>query len=1571
MTKKITSFLQRRVLISMLFIGLSMLGYISYKQLSLELLPYIELPNLLVQITSVRDMDPEYLEREALIPLESSVGTLESVEKIESFAGRRSGVIYVTYESTTNMKYAFLKLQEKIDAAKTALSDDFIVQVIKIDTQDLTNMFMNLQVRGSGGVDRIRTIIDKEIKQEFESIDGIANVEVFGGRLSAVNIVLDNDKSEAYGITPARVRSLISQYRQSTTFIGHVKNHQLKNAVNLVAEYTHISDLENIVVDGARGILLRDIADIYFDTQEETSISRVNGKEAVTIQLVRDTEINLINLAHETRDVIAKLNKKLAYQDIEIVVQQDSAEILEKNLDLIYNLALWGGILAVIILWYFMRNLRLVSVIAVTIPVSVLTAFNFFYAYDISLNSLTLVGIALAVGMLLDNSVVVLENIYRIATREKDYLKATIDGTKQMARSVSAATLTTVAVFLPFVFADEYLIRVVGFQIGVSIISTLLISLFAALVLIPMAAYYFLSRGGQSADTIQFSLTAGKFLPFYNLFLKTMLRFPARTIVLTVAAFVVTVAIALFYGLTESGDVELEDFNLYVTMSEGATLESTDLAVQDLENKFLEIEELQDVVSQIYEQEAILTLKLKEDYKDIADRDLDEIKEFIGDIAHNYRTADVSFDQPANSERFRGSGRGDGGGPMAGMGGGLMSALGLASSGGKVIITGRDFDMMRIVAEDVEGTLDDLSSIDNVRNNATRKRPELHLLFDHEQLSRLGIPLTSIASELAAFQREVSTGMQFKDAENEYDIVIRNAQLEEKKRSDLEQLNIQSENGAVYPLAEISTFVVSEGSAGINRVNQERRIELNYNYVFEVNQSSTLLDAARLEVDDAIQSLAIPAGIAVQIEHEDVDLSDFKFLFVVAFLLIYMILASVFESLLKPFIIMFTIPLAAIGSLWAIIFSGNSIANINVLIGLLILLGIVVNNGIILIDYIQQLRRKKMRQGRAIILAGQARLRPIIITALTTIVAMIPLALGEEQYVTRIAAPFAITVIGGLSLSTILTLVFIPTVYSGLENGLEWFRSLRLRLKILQIVLFIAGAVWIYFYIESWLWQFAVLFTLLLVIPGLTYFVTHSLRQARADYISPDEPITIEINNVYKLFDQAGRFRSEWQRKKDSIQHQELLSLKEKFLKNIWKFILWGFLLYFVYIYLESGFWIVVLMHPFYFITGHISNIFLKNEKPENSKLKKILSAFIHWGLPAVNIAFILFILKSTTAAVFMTIIWYAMLFIHRAGERLTSKVVNINRISGRLSGLIKIFYRFVALVPVIGQRKKPFKALTAVSLKIESGMFGLLGPNGAGKTTLMRIICGVLDQSYGTISINGFDVVEHREELQGLIGYLPQDFGMYENLTAQEFLNYQAILKNILDKNQRDERIDYVLGAVHLQESRDKKIGSFSGGMKQRVGIAQTLLHLPRILVVDEPTAGLDPRERIRFRNLLVELSRERVVIFSTHVIEDIASSCDRVAILNKGELCYLGIPQQMANEAKGKVWQYTISEEEFEKIEDKYNVVHHTRMDDGGIRIRVLADKKPFADALEVHPSLEDAYLWILKAPAKEVIN
>jgi ABC-type multidrug transport system ATPase subunit len=324
--------------------------------------------------------------------------------------------------------------------------------------------------------------------------------------------------------------------------------------------------------------------------------------------------------------------------------------------------------------------------------------------------------------------------------------------------------------------------------------------------------------------------------------------------------------------------------------------------------------------------------------------------------------------------------------------------------------------------------------------------------------------------------------------------------------------------------------------------------------------------------------------------------------------------------------------------------------------------------------------------------------------------------------------------------------------------------------------------------------------------------------------------------------------------------------------------------------------------------------------------------------------------------------LWGLGIAIYVSSQYIYSRNVNIERITGRFAGLKRAYFRMVISIPLLGKRRRPFKALRSVSFEIKTGMFGLLGPNGAGKSTLMRIVTGILEQSYGSIWINGLDTRVYREELQSLIGFLPQEFGMYENMTAWEFLDYQAILKGLTDTNVRNERISYVLHSVHMYERKDDKIGSFSGGMKQRIGIALILLNLPRILVVDEPTAGLDPRERIRFRNLLVELSKNRIVIFSTHIIEDISSSCNQVVVVDKGELKYFGEPEKMVEIAVGKVWQFLIDRESFEVKLDKTLVVHNIQEGDK-IQVRYISVVEPYPGAVQVEANLEDAYLCLLK--------
>jgi len=1548
------------------------LGYKSCKELPIELMPNAELPMLFVQVQSRIEVDPSYMENQAVIPIEGAISTMEGIESIESFINNRSASIQVNFKQNVNTKYTLPKLQEKIDLITGGLDENFIVQVNKVDIDQLSKLFMELQVRGSGGTDRLRNIVDEQISADLENIDGIASVTVFGGKERSIEVTYNPAACEAYDITPSQIRSAISQNSTSRTFAGYLHDSKKQYFVHVTAEYDNVTDIENIIV--AEGpIYLKEVAKVFFGVKEEETISRVNGLDAVSIALVNNSEANLIDLSHKVEGQIAELNKKLERLDVEIVVQTNTAEVMEKNINQIIELALIGGLLAIFILWMFLKNPRIVIIIAFAIPISVLTAFNLFYYFDISLNSLTLIGLVLAIGMLLDNSIVVLENIYRLSGKRYGADKAVTQGTTEVWRSIVAATLTTVTVFLPFVFSSDYFIKLMGKHVGVSIISTLMISLLVALLLIPMAAHLILKGKRKHNIFYEKVTTNNRIIQIYILLLKASMRVPARTIIGAIVLFFATVFLALAVSVNNLEEVEETQFKVYVTMPTGSTLESTDQVVTEVENRLGEIEEKKDLISNIQQEEAILTFILKDDFKDIEDRSVADIKSFVEEKVRNISQAEISLTAPTSSSSFRG-----GGGARSGMQG-FSAFLGIGSNQERIVIKGSNFDVMKGVGDDLLYYVEDLESIRSANISISSNRPEVHLYFNQLLLTEYGLNLGNISSELNSFSREFSANVSFNQNNEEYDIVIKEDlfgeedETSEKGIDDLRRLPISNNQGATYDLQDVAQLIFSDGMASIRRVNQEKQIELTYRFIDEAESSKDLLEAYRLEIDDIVSSYKLPAGVAIEVIHEEDQYSEFYFLIAAAFILIFMILASVFESVSTPFVLLFSIPMAAIGSFLALIFTGNSLLNANTLMGFIILIGVVVNNGIILIDFTNILRKRGYRKSRALMAAGLSRVRPILITTITTIVALFPLAMGQAEYVGAIGAPFAITVIGGLALSTLLTLIFIPTLYSGLENSINWIKSLHWGIKTAMATIFLAGSFYVYFEVESFLWQMVDFMLLVILIPGITTFVLSSLRQANAKVIDENESINIKIRKLVKIYDRDSRFVREW---KSGIKIRERAGLSKDFKKArdfadlIWQIPLFSFIVYFTFFYLENGFWVWFFAHIIFFLTfilyipvrQVLKNKFNSSGKKIYAKLNRIIYNLIFWFVPLAFLYVFYTTWDNIGMVIFVGIVWYILLIIYRSGQYIHGENVNIARIEGRFGGLRRGYFNMVRQIPLIGKQKSPFRALNGVSLEIKTGMFGLLGPNGAGKSTMMRIICGILEQSYGKIWINGLDTQKHREELQGLIGYLPQAFGTYENMSAWAFLDYQAILKGIKDTKTRNERLEYVLKNVHMWDRKDDKIGSFSGGMKQRIGIAQILLNLPRILVVDEPTAGLDPRERIRFRNLLVELSRERIVIFSTHIIEDISSSCNQVAVINRGDLKYFGTPNDMVNMGNNFVWQFSIPAKEFDNFANKQLIVHHMR-DGENIRVRCLAKEKPTEDAVNVSPHLEDAYLCLLK--------
>ena len=1556
--------IRRKVLVSMLFIGFTVMGYISYTKLSVELFPNVELPVLIVHVQSATDVDPKYMERQAIVPLESAISTLEGVAEITANADSRQGMIFISFQQGVNIKYAYLKLEQKVSAIKSSLMPEFIVNIIKIDTEEFSNGFMDLQVLGGDGVDRVRNITDQYITDRLSDVDGVGGVEVFGGRQKTVEIIMHTDICEANGITPNTISNVLSRNSNKSAFAGQLEMKGQKVFVNVTAELKDIKNIQSLVVSEKGPLLLSDVADVFFGVKEQTSLSRVNGKDAVSIRISKDPQANLIALSDRTLDAIDAINKDLEPMDVKIIVENNQAEMMSRNIDQIKELAITGGLLAIFVLWVFLRRMKFILSIALSIPISVFVAFNFFYAYNISINSLTLIGMALAIGMLVDNSVVVIENIYRHVVNKTDREEAIVRGTNEVMRSVIAATLTTVTVFLPFIFSNNFLVTLIGTHIGVSIISTLLVSLVVALVLIPMLADSAIKKQDEEkAPLIKNASIRQRLIQIYMVLLKSCFRRPMFTVVGGLVLFFVTIALSLLVSIASSTEVETPEMNLFVTMPQGSTLESTDLKIRKIEEKVMAIPVVDKVISQVSEVDGVITVKLVEGFNDLDTISIADVRNRLSGFSKDFDDVNISLERPPSQN-------GGGGGAGNSAEEDFQRMLGIGTPSERIVIKGQDFELMQSIAQDLNTMISGLQSIDESTVNLSPERPEAHMVFDQKRMSENQVTLQNVAVALNDFQPSFTSGSNFISGGEEYQITIRTqnqAVKRAKEMRDLREMKVSSTTGATHALSDIGAVNYSSGESTITRMNQEKRIQIKYTFIDEVLNSNALQEASRLEIDQIVAGVNIPSGIVVDVIHDEGLYDDFYFLIFSAIVIIFMILAAVFESLYLPIVIMFSIPLAGIGALLGLTLTGNSILSTNTLIGFLILLGVVVNNGIILIDYSRILRREGYTKYRALIMSGISRLRPILITSLTTIIAMLPLALGEAEYVLSIGQPFAVTVMGGLAFATILTLFYIPTMSAGLESVLDWFRNLKPVIKATQIALMIAAGVFISMSIEGLLIQMIAYIAAIILIPGGTHFIMSSLRQANAKMVAPGKAMHIEIQNLTKVYGRDKRWIREWKGNKNLFETrgEEPVTWTMVLQDLIWQIPLIGFLIYFIYFHLDKAFWQLVFMISLHVLLLSICNT-IKQLLPNRRKLLKVCHTLLYWGFPILSAIYLYSDVQIKAFGIILNILWFAGLFLVWVSQRQKENPTDINATKGRFKKIQRLYYKLLLSIPYVKPKKAEFKALKGASLTIEQGMFGLLGPNGAGKTTLMRILCGILDQSYGKIWINGHDTTLRREELQGLIGYLPQAFGTYENMTPYEFLDYQAILRKISNNVEREARVQYVLKAVHMDEYQHKKIGSFSGGMKQRIGIAQILLHLPKILVVDEPTAGLDPLERIRFRNLLVELSRERIVVFSTHIIEDIASSCNKLAVLISGNIEYIGSPNTMAELAHEKVWEFHLAPDEFETEKENYLIVHHMREGDR-IRVKCLSNEQPRFDAVSVRANLEDAYLWLMKSKSK----
>ncbi|MBI4550737.1 MAG: efflux RND transporter permease subunit, partial [Candidatus Latescibacteria bacterium] len=847
-------------------------------------------------------------------------------------------------------------------------------------------------------------------------------------------------------------------------------------------------------------------------------------------------------------------------------------------------------------------------------------------------------------------------------------------------------------------------------------------------------------------------------------------------------------------------------------------------------------------------------------------------------------------------------------------------------------------------------------------------------------------------------------GTPFLTSQGEMDIRFLTLGAEERQPEDIGALRLQSVNGPPVLLRDVADVRLDEGEGNIVRFNQERQVQIRYDFTEQVRQSQTSLDRAEAQIAQLVATFRLPEGFILEpIEPED-EQTVYYWMFGIGVLLIYMFLASQFESLLSPLVILGTVPTAIIGASWALMLSGTALSLGEgapmALLGLIVLLGIVVNNGIILIDRIAVLRRRQdYRWQRAVLTASQRRVRPIVMTSVTTMLGVLPLALKQGTEL-ELWPPFAITILGGLAVSTFSTLIFIPVLYVGLEQTRAWCRQIGTAGLVAGTAAAILELVWLYQQYPSKLYVGLLALPAWFLNLGFAYGIKRYRTISQEKVRPTDHILGIRISNLTKVYGTPGRFRRDWRKQRRRTAAAVRKGGIPWTAHDVMNGAIWlgtgGLLMAYLHTVADHSFWVVLLTlltlgwlfgvrelwYAFRFVKGRPParttgrwwrrRVPFKSFRLSPSEHDRPVTPLdmprrggLWFALLCVGYLHLrLNIPGLTIAAGLISLFCYQL---HRIGRHIEQGRINPEQPAGRLRKLKRVVYSLVRSLPVIRPPDLEVTALRGVNLDIGPGMFGLLGPNGAGKTTLMRILVGVLNQDRGSIFINGRKLDDEREVFHAAIGYLPQGFGLYETMTPYAYLENHALINGIYEPAVRQRLIEDVLHGVGLWDRRHDRINTFSGGMKQRVGIAQTLLHLPQIIVVDEPTVGLDPRERIRFRNLLGELAKDRIVVFSTHIVEDVASTCHDLAVLFGGEVLYRGSPETLIRRAEEKVYETVVPEDRLDEWRQRLHIVNHNKVE-GGVRLRFVTDSPetglaPDLDARPVTPTLEDAYVNLLR--------
>lgn len=998
---------KRRVTILMLCLAVVAFGTVGFLRLPLNLLPDISYPSFTVR-TEFANAAPGEVENLVTKPVEEAVGVLKGLREVHSVS--RAGMSEVTLEFGwgTEMDPISMDIREKLD--RLILPDE-VDRPVLLRYDPALDPIMRFALSGSEDLRLLRFIAEEKLKDELEKIEGVASAQIKGGEEEEIQINIDQGKVAAMGISPAELEAVLAGSNINRPG-GSLKGSESLYLVRTLNEFDTVEEIADLTITPSGGppVRLRDVATVIRGVQDREEITRVNGRECVVIEIFKEGDANTVVVAEGVFGSLWKVRKHLA-EGMKFNLLFNQARFIKQSIEEVRSALIVGGILAVLILIIFLRDFRATVIIATSIPISVIATFILMYMMDVSLNIMSLGGLTLGIGMLVDSSIVVLEAVYRKRDLGLSRAVAAVEGTSEVGGAVIASTLTTIAVFFPIVFVEGIagqLFRDQSLTVTFSLVASLLVSLS----LIPMLASLGKSEKSLSVEEIKNrdmeNVKTGPFMRAYESFLRSALKMRWLTLIIAIIVFAASIQIVptlkteLIPALTEG------EFFFEVTMPEGTSLPATNQVMLDMEAAAMEKPGVDLVYSSVGSRSVSGGISLK-----TRDENLGQVNVVMADRGDDAAEARVAGELRDNFDLIPN----------------LDSKLGRPSFFSlktpiELVFYGEDLEQLREYSLALKNKVAAMEGLVNVRASLESGNPELNVVFDRDKLAHMGMHISDLSTVLhdRVNGKVVS---RFKEGDRQIDIRLRNREIDRDSVSDIENIVIGQKDGVPVMLKAVAKLEAARGPSEIHRVQQSRAA------IISADLQGRGLGGAVAELEALVAENPPPVGISFEMggqnKEMEVSFNGLKFAMALAIFLVYLVMAATFENLIHPFIILFTIPLALVGVVWGLKLADLSISVI-ALIGVIFLVGVVVNNAIVLVDAVNQGRRHGLEKLEAVVRASKIRLRPIMMTTITTVLGLLPMAVGFGEGA-ELRRPMAVVVTVGLAVATLLTLVVIPAVY--------------------------------------------------------------------------------------------------------------------------------------------------------------------------------------------------------------------------------------------------------------------------------------------------------------------------------------------------------------------------------------------------------------------------------------------------------------------------------------------------------------------------------------------------------------